>query len=177
MAAHQPGFKYQFRLILWLPNQSLRVCTPQPCSLCPRPGTRGPGSATLGRVSGGLCGPAWLWRAGLAGEAPPHWGLLLPTPRGLASFQGWGAFQGQAQHCTHKPQAARPCPPFNALRPLISLLSSFPPSFSATLPSWRTFDPPEHLRSLASALWPSNSSFSSAAASPQFSAAGSTPSH
>lgn len=123
--------------------------------------------------------PPW---PGLAMEArpegpPPHWGVLLPTPRGLASFQGWGAFQGQAQHCTHKPQAARPRPPSNASCPLISLLSSSSPSLSATLPSLRTFDPPEHLRSLASALWPSNSSFSSAAASPQFSAAGSTPRH
>lgn len=35
----------------------------------------------------------------------------------------------------------------------------------------------EYLRPLAFALWPSNSYLSSAVASPQFSAAGSTPSH
>lgn len=99
--------------------------------------------------------------------------------KGHSSCRGWCTNQGQAECCA--PQAARvphPCLPSLCLT-LANLSSLF--LFSAL--SWPPclpgdfWHPSEHLRSLAFALWPSNSSFSSAAASPQFSATGSTPSH
>lgn len=99
--------------------------------------------------------------------------------KGHSSCRGWCTNQGQAECCA--PQAARvphPCLPSLCLTlaNLSSLFLSSAPSWPPCLPGdFR--HPSEHLRSLAFALWPSNSSFSSAAASPQFSATGSTPSH
>ena len=120
-------------------------------------------------------------RSGQGGRSPSRGVLQANTPR-TRLLPGMGchprassALHPQASSIKH--QAPRPRPPSCASCSLISLLSSSPPSFLAALPSWWTFNPPEPLRSLAFALWPSNSSFSSAAASPQFSAAGSTPSH
>ena len=109
----------------------------------------------------------------------PVGGCCWPTPQGHSSFQGQCTVQWQAQRCA--PQAMRmprpglPCP--------CLMLANFSSLYLFSIPSWPPClpgdfgHPPEHLRPLAFAFWPSNSSFSSAAASPQFSATGSTPSH
>lgn len=135
----------------------------------------------LRHVSGGLFSPVWPWKAGPTkeGHSPSQGGAAGQHWKGHTSFWGWCTIQGQAQCCA--PQAARVPRPHRpslclTLANLSSLFLSFAPSWPSCLPGdFR--HPPEHLRSLAFAPWPSNSSFSSAAASPQFSATGSTPSH
>lgn len=134
----------------------------------------------LRHVSGGLFSPAQPRRAGPAkgGQAPSQ-GVLLANPGRATPPSGDGVLsKGKLSTAPHKLQECLPTSPPCASRSLISLLSSSPPlplGHPAFLATFR--HPPEHLRPLAFALWPSNSSFSSAAASPQFSATGSTPSH
>ena len=154
------------------PHRSLCVLHPWPDSPHPPPGTGRDSSAMVGCVSRGLYGSAEEAHS-------PGLGVLLAKPPRAAALQGCCAIQGQAHCCT--PRATRgPRPHLPSLCLMLtnhsSLFLSSPPTWPPCLPG-DIRHPSEHLRSLAFALWPSNSSFSSAAASPQFSATGSTPSH
>lgn len=127
----------------------------------------------------GQAGPAVQWWAVCQEATLPVRGCCWPTPQGPLLLRGGCAVQGQARRCA--PPAARghhPHLPSLCLMPAnhSSLFLSSPPTWPHCLPG-DIRHPSEHLRSLAFALWPSNSSFSSAAASPQFSTTGSAPSH
>lgn len=159
-----PGFEYQF-------SWSCGSC-PEPLYLSPA-AQQPPSSARHRqgrRCNGGLCVRGPLSLSGV---------LMADSPRATLLLPGWRAVQGQARR--YAPQTARGCPPRLPSPSLVpanhsSLFLSSPPTWPPCLPG-DIRHPSEHLRSLAFALWPSNSSFSSAAASPQFSATGSTPSH
>lgn len=132
-----------------------------------------------------MCQAAFPAQDGHRGQAQPKMttlpvgGCCWPHPKGHSSFQERCTIRRQAQRCA--PQALRmprpglpsPCLMLTNLSSLcLSSIPSWPPCFPGDFGH-----PPEHLRPLAFVLWPSTSSFSSAAASPQFSATGSTPSH
>lgn len=108
----------------------------------------------------------------------PVRGCCWPTLEGPLLLPGM-AYRPRANTALHPTSCKSARPRLPSLCLTLANLSSL---FLSSAPSWPPFlatfrHPPEHLRSLAFALWPSNSSFSSAAASPQFSATGSTPSH
>lgn len=135
----------------------------------------------LCHVSGSLFSPARPERAGPAKEGrSPSRGCCWPTPKGPLLLPGMGYhLRASSTLLPTSCKSAPSTPPFLCLTLAnpSSLFLSFAPSWPPCPPGDFRHPPPDHLRSLAFALWPSNSSFSSAAASPQFSATGSTSSH
>lgn len=167
----QPGCEYRFSCSRGSLPEPLRVLplTRQPR---PPPGTGRGISAMVGCASGSLCGPAEEAHS-------PSWGVLLAkAPEGRHPSRV--VCRPRAGSALHPRSHRGPRPHLPSLCLMLanhsSLFLSSPPTWLPCLPG-DIRHPSEHLRSLAFALWPSNSPLSSAAASPQFSATGSTPSH